>query len=107
MRVIRVLAIVVGALVALVILAMLAVLVFVDPNRYRGDIEKAAREHTSRVLTIGGKLHLSVFPWLGLSVADVQLSNRAGFGSQPFMTVQKASIAVKVLPLLRNRLEVS
>jgi AsmA protein len=62
MRVVRAVAIVVGAVVALVILAMIAVLAFVDPNRYRGDIERVAQEHTSRALTIRGKLQLKVFP---------------------------------------------
>src|SRR5262249_24816280 len=83
------------------------VLVFVDPNRYRGDIERVAKEHTARVLTIRGPLHVKIFPWLALSVNDVQLSSRAGFGDQPFMTVQNASIGVKVLPLLSKRVEVS
>ena len=107
MRMVRAVALVVGAVVALVILAMIAVLAFVDPNRYRGDIERVAQEHTSRALTIRGKLQLKVFPWLALSVHDVQLSNRPGFGAEPFMTVQNVSIGVKVLPLLAKRLEVS
>jgi AsmA protein len=107
MRIFRLVAIVVGALLALVIVALVAVLIFVDPNRYRGDIERIAHEQTARVLTIRGPLHLKIFPWLALSVNDVQLSNRAGFGDQPFMTVQNASIGVKVLPLLSKRIEVS
>src|SRR5262249_18694367 len=100
-------AIVVGALIALVIVAAIAVLAFVDPNRYRGDIEAAARQHTGRELAIHGKLQLSVFPWLGLSVHDVALSNRPGFGTEPFLAVQTASIRVKVLPLLAKHVEVS
>ncbi len=38
---------------------------------------------------------------------DIELSNRPGFGSQPLLTVQNASIGVKLLPLLSSRLEVS
>jgi len=107
MRIVRIVAIAVGALVALGLLAAIALLLFVDPNRYRGDIEKAAKEHSTRALTIRGKLELHVFPWLALGVHDVELSNRAGFGQQPFLTVQNASIGVKLLPLLSKRLEVS
>jgi len=107
MRIFRIVAIVAGTLVALVMLGIIALLLFVDPNRYRGDIEKAAREHSARVLTLHGKLELKVFPWLALSVHDVELSNRPGFGKQPFLTVQNASIGVKLLPLLSQRLEVS
>jgi len=107
MRIVRIAAIVVGTLVALAIVAVIALLLFVDPNRFRGDIEKSAREHSTRELTIRGKLELKVFPWLALGVHDVELSNRPGFGSQPFLTVQNASIGVKLLPLLSKRLEVS
>ena len=107
MRIVRIAAIVAGTLVALIVVGGIALLLFVDPNRYRGDIEAAAKEHTARVLTIRGKLELSVFPWLALSVHGVELSNRPGFGSQPFLTVQNASIGVKLLPLLSKRLEVS
>jgi AsmA protein len=107
MRVFRVVAIVAGALIALVVIGLVALLLFVDPNRYRGDIERVAKEHSARVLTIHGKLELKIFPWLALSVHDVQLSNPEGFGTQPFMTVQNASIGVKLLPLLSKRLEVS
>jgi AsmA protein len=107
MRIVRIAVIVVGTLIALAVVAVVALLLFVDPNRYRGDIEKAAREHSSRVLTIRGKLELKVFPWLALGVHDVELSNRPGFGQQPFLTVQNASIGVKLLPLLSSRLEVS
>jgi AsmA protein len=107
MRVFRVVAIVAGALIALVVIGVVALLLFVDPNRYRGDIERVAKEHSGRVLTLHGKLELKIFPWLALSVHDVQLSNPEGFGTQPFMTVQNASIGVKLLPLLSKRLEVS
>jgi AsmA protein len=107
MRIVRVAAIVAGTLVGLAVVGVVALLLFVDPNRYRGNIEQAAKQHTARVLAIRGKLELKVFPWLALSVHDVELSNRAGFGTQPFLTVQNASIGVKLLPLLRSRLEVS
>src|ERR1700736_3960587 len=106
MRILRIVAIVAGALLALVFLGGAALLLFVDPNRYRGDIERVAKEHSARVLVIRGKLELKIFPWLALSVHDVQLSNPEGVGTQPFMTVQNASIGVKLLPLLGKRLEV-
>jgi AsmA protein len=107
MRIFRIVAIVAGSLLALVVIAALALLLFVDPNRYRGDVERLAKEHTARVLAIRGKLELKIFPWLALSVHDVELSNPPGFGARPFMTVQNASIGVKLLPLLAKRLEVS
>ncbi len=107
MRIVRIVAILAGALVALVVLGVIGLLLFVDPNRYRGDIERVAKEHTARVLTIHGKLELKIFPWLAVSVHDVELSNPPEFGAKPFATVENASIGVKLLPLLGKRLEVS
>src|SRR4051794_17826523 len=107
MRIVRVVAIVAGALLALIVVGAIALWLFVDPNRYRGDIEKAGQQHTARGLVIRGKLQLKLFPWLALAVHDVELSNPPGFGQQPFLTVQNASIGVKLLPLLGKRLEVS
>lgn len=107
MRPVRIIAIVVGALLALVIVGVVGLLLFVDPNKYRGDIQRTAKEHTGRELAIYGKLELKIFPWLALSVHDVQLSNPPGFGSQPFLTVKNASIGVKLLPLLSKQIEVS
>src|SRR5260370_34850445 len=105
MRLFRIVAIVAGALIALLVIAAVALLLFVDPNRYRGDIERVAQQHSGRVLTLHGKLELKIFPWLALSVHDVQLSNPEGFGQEPFMTAQNASIGVKILPLLGKRLQ--
>jgi AsmA protein len=107
MRTVRIVAIAVAALVAILVVGAIGLLLFVDPNRYRSDIERAAQEHANRPVTIRGKLELKVFPWLALAVHDLQLGNPPGFGSQPFVTVQNASIGVRLLPLLGKRLEVS
>lgn len=107
MRILRIFGIAAGALLALAVLGILALLLFIDPNRYRGDIERVVKEHTARDLLIQGKLGLKVLPRIALSVQDVQLSNPPGFGSQPFLTVRDARIGVKLLPLLGKRIEVS
>jgi AsmA protein len=107
MRMMRVLLIAAGVLVALVLAVIVALYLFVDPNRFRGDIERAAQQHTGRRLEIAGKLELKIFPWLALSVHDVRLGNPPGFGDRPFATVRSASVGVRLLPLLRDRLEVS
>src|SRR5665213_2952700 len=107
MRIVRIVAIATAALVALLVVGAVALLLFVDPNQYRGDIERLAREHTGRELTLQGKLELKFFPRLALAVHAVRVGNPPGFGSQPFLTVQTASIGVKLLPLLRKRLEVT
>ncbi len=41
-----------------------------------------------------------------MQIADVSLGNPAGYGSAPFLSVKRADVGVKLLPLLRNEIEV-
>jgi AsmA protein len=106
MRIVRIVAIAVAAVIAAFVMGAITLVLFVDPNRYRGDIERAARQHTGRQVTVQGKIALQAFPRLALSVQGVQIGNPPGFGVQPFVAVQSASIGVKLWPLLHRRLEV-
>jgi AsmA protein len=107
MRALKIAGIVLGGLVALIVLGLVAILVFVDPNDYRDDIATWVEEKTGRPLTIRGELGLKVFPWIAIDIHDVTLGNPPGYGSEPFLTVQQASVGVKLLPLLSKRVEVS
>jgi AsmA protein len=107
MRQLKILVIVVAALVALSAAAAVAVLLSVDPNAYRGQIERLTEQKTGRPLRIGGQLHLKLFPYLAISIEDVQLGNRPGYGQSAFLSVRRASVGVRLLPILRKRLEVS
>lgn len=107
MRPLKVAAIALGALIALVVLVAMALLLFFDPNRYRGEIERVARQKTGRDLQIEGPLRLKLLPFVALSIADVKLGNPAGYGPGPFLTVHEASVGLRLWPLLAHRLEVS
>lgn len=106
MRAIKIAALIVSGLVGLLVLLAIAVVLWIDPNDYRGEIEKRATAATGRPLHIGGKLDLKIFPWIALQVSDVSLGNPAGYGSEPFLTVKRADVGVKLLPLLHKELEV-
>ncbi len=107
MRWLKITGIVLAALVGVVILAASAVLLWVNPNDYRGDIERLAEQKTGRSLKIGGRLDLKLFPYLAISIADVRLGNPSAYGTEPFATIHQASVGVRLLPILRRRLEVS
>ncbi|HEY8509030.1 MAG TPA: AsmA family protein, partial [Steroidobacteraceae bacterium] len=59
-----------------------------------------------RQLKIGGELGLDLFPWIAIEINDVSLGNPPGYGDDPFLTVKRADVGVKLLPLLSKRLEV-
>jgi AsmA protein len=106
MRVIKILAIAAGGLVTLLVIALLAVWMFVDPNDYKDRITAAVQESTGRKLALPGKLQLSVFPWLAVQTGEASLGNPKGFGDEPFMTLKRASLRVRLLPLLHKELEI-
>ncbi len=107
MRALKIAGIIVGAIVGLIVIGIVAILLFVDPNDYRDDIAQLVQQKTGRPLAIRGKLDLKIFPWIGINVHDVTLGNPPGYGNDPFLAVQTASVGVKLIPLLQKRFEVS
>jgi AsmA protein len=99
---------IVGILVGLIATAALAVVMLFDPNEYKDDAAKTVKESTGRELKITGDIKLTLFPWLGASVAGVELGNAQGFGPEPFAQVAEMNVGVKLMPLLfGNTVEVA
>src|SRR5712664_1006461 len=92
------------ALGGVVVLLVAVVLVFAltfDPNSYKDDIERMAKERTGRTLKLQGEFKLAFFPSLGASVAAVTLSERGS--NREFVALQSAHASVKLMPLLRGQ----
>ncbi|HUN72534.1 MAG TPA: AsmA family protein [Steroidobacteraceae bacterium] len=107
MRALRIVGIVIGCIVAVLIAAVIALLLIVNPNDYKGRIETAVRNSTGRDLTLQGNIHLAVFPSIALELGPATLGNPPGFSaSQPFASLQRVSLRVRVLPLLHHQLDV-
>lgn len=97
------LAIMIGAVLALVIVAGIAVSLFFDPNDFRDQIQEGVKESTGRDLVIEGDIELDIFPWLALDVGKASLGNAEGFGDEPMASFDRATLSVKLLPMLLNR----
>jgi AsmA protein len=106
MRVIKVLGLTMASAIVLLMLLLAGIWLFVDPNDYKDRIAAAVRESTGRTLSLPGKLKLSVFPWVAVETGAASLGNPAGFGDAPFLTLQRAQLRVKLLPLLKKQFEV-
>ncbi|MGA9469198.1 MAG: AsmA family protein, partial [Candidatus Macondimonas sp.] len=89
-----------GALGVLILGGALALILprVLDPNAYRDDLVRVVSERTGRTLTLDGQLGLSVFPWLGLELNGVTLSNAPGFGDAPMLAVRHARAGVRLWP---------
>lgn len=93
-----------GGLIAALVLFVGIVLLVVDPNDYRGQIEQIVERQTGRALTIEGDLDLTFFPRFGIEVGSTRLAEAGGFGDEPFLQVERVQLAVQVLPLLSGEL---
>ncbi len=97
----------VGVVVVLLVIATVILPMVVDPNDYKDEISAAVAKKTGRDLTIGGEIKWNVFPAIGLELSDVTLGNPEGFGDQPMLDIGEAGISVKLMPLLKRKVEVS
>lgn len=87
-------------------LALLAVVLLLDPNDYRDDIEQAVLDATGRELQIEDPLSLSIFPWLGVETGRIRLGNASGFDGD-FLSLSTADVHLRLMPLiLRQAVEV-
>ena len=99
-RLVKALLIIVASVVGLLVFASVALYLLFDPNDYRDEIAAGVKEATGRDLTIEGDLSLSIFPWLAIEVGHTELGNAQGFGDEPFMRFDEASLSVRMLPLI-------
>ncbi|MDH3418587.1 MAG: AsmA family protein [Gammaproteobacteria bacterium] len=99
-KLLKVLGIVVGAFVGLLVIALVGVALLFDPNDYKPEISAAVEDATGRTLTLEGDLELNVFPRLRIALGEAELSNAAGFGDAPFVSIQGARLQVGLLPLI-------
>ncbi|NLG78011.1 MAG: AsmA family protein [Xanthomonadaceae bacterium] len=106
MRALKIAGYVVGGLIALIVVALVLLLIFVDPNDYRDDIEQLVERETGRDLTLAGDLKLSVFPWIALELGPASLGEAPGFGDEPFISIQEARLGARLWPLLRGKVEI-
>lgn len=95
-------AIALGILVLLLAAAAAVLLATFDANRYKTvAIDWMKTEH-QRTLAIDGPIELSFFPRLAVKVSTLRLSEAGR--DDAFAAVEEAALAVRVMPLLSNKL---
>ena len=93
-----------GALIALALIAILVIVWVVDPNTFKPRIEAAVRDATGRDFALSGDIDLGFFHWLALRTGEVRFGNAPGFGSEPMVSWKRAQLGARLLPLLRGEL---
>jgi AsmA protein len=94
-----------GILIVVSILAFVLLVTFVSPNRLKPMISEQVKSYTGRKLTIDGDLSWTFYPYLGVKVGHVTLSNPADFKQATFVEIDNATIGVSLFPLLHGQIE--
>ena len=90
------------ALILILLIAIVGVAVVFDPNDYKDDIITLVEEKTGRKLSIPGDISLSLFPWIGIDLGKIEISNAKGFGKQPFAKMEHLQVRAKLWPLFKT-----
>lgn len=93
-----------GGLLALVAAAVAYIALTFDPNSYKPQIIQAVKDSKQRTLKLDGDIKLRFFPSIGASLGKVSLSEFQS--DQEFVSVESASVSVKLLPLLSRQVVV-
>lgn len=75
-----------------------------DPNRYKGVAVDWMKTNRNRTLAIDGPIELSLFPRVAVKLSQLSLSEAGR--SEQFAAIDRAALAVDLLPLLRGRVVV-
>ncbi|MDH4554024.1 AsmA family protein, partial [Pseudomonas sp. BN417] len=103
-----------GKILGLIFLGLLLIIVALgfalthlfDPNDYKDEIQKLARDKANLELTLNGDIGWSLFPWLGLELHEATLAS-ATTPAKPFANLDMIGLSVRVLPLLRREVQMS
>ncbi len=104
-RYVQIAAIIAGVVVIVIVLAALILPRVLNPNQYKDRIISLVKTETGLNLKIPGNISMSVFPWLGVKIGEMELGNAPGFQAPDLARVKQVQIRVKLLPLLSKKVE--
>lgn len=91
-------------LILLTVIGIVSLIVFVDPNNYRGFISDTVKDKTGYELTIDGNLRWHIWPQVSILTDSVKLSDIDA--KKPILTADNMRLDVELFPLFSKKLEV-
>ncbi|MEJ2529463.1 MAG: AsmA family protein, partial [Gammaproteobacteria bacterium] len=92
-----------GGVVVLLSLIAVAVIYLVNADAYKPSLQTAASEALGMEVTIKGRVGISLFPDVALSMNDVHLRNHG----KELMVVEKLRLGLETLALLQQRVQIT
>src|SRR5699024_2237022 len=93
-------------LVVLLIIGIGSIVLFIDPNHFKGQIETLAKEKAGIALSISGDRSWRCYPWLGVTVEATAVAPVSA-PEETLAKVNNGAISLKVMPLIQGDLEMS
>lgn len=93
-------------LVVLLIIGIGSIVLFIDPNHFKGQIETLAKEKAGIALSISGDLSWTFYPWLGVTFEETAIAPVSA-PEEILAKVNNVAISLKVMPLIQGDLEMS
>ena len=97
----------IGIFFILLVVTVILVPVLINVQKFVPAIERQISDATGRSFSLGPDLGVSFFPWLSISFSDMKIGNPPGFSTEEFVKIRTFEARIKVLPLLKNRVEIS
>ncbi len=85
--------------------ALLTAAAYLDQEIVRAELEAYLERVSGREVTISGTPEFAYFPWLGMRLGPIAVSNPPGFSDQSFATAASLSAHISLTALLDRRLE--
>lgn len=103
----RIILIVLAGLVAVVAVAAAALLLTVDLNDYKGEIEARLEAATGRQVSVGGDIAIVLLPEIAFSIEDVTVAGAPSGSGTPFLQLPRVLASVALLPLASLEVAIS
>ena len=91
-------------LILVIVISIVSLIVFVDPNHFRGYISQTVKDKTGYELTIEGDLRWHVWPQVSILTDAVKLSDTGA--TKPLLTADNMRLDVELLPLFSKNLAI-
>jgi len=105
MKIFKISLYVLGSLLLLLVIGGGIFVATFDANQYTSLISEQVKQQTGRDFTLED-IKPSVFPWLGIKLQQITLSNASGFKAEKMLQMQQLDVRVKLLPLLSQNIHI-
>ncbi|SCB71991.1 outer membrane assembly protein AsmA [Gilliamella intestini] len=91
-------------LILAILISIFSLIIFVDPNNFRGFISDTVKDKTGYELSIDGNLRWHIWPQVSILTDSVKLSETDA--AKPILTADNMRLDVELLPLFSKKLSV-